>query len=136
LSRIHVLQVHKIQHKPINIQVRDPIQKEQKELECALVWRTGLSGVPPDSVRCTMPVQIRSSHSRKNAGALCCNSPDCPVSQWSNDYLRSTVDSDSSTMKHRSQSSESEGHRTIRYTTRLSGATRRQRRQWSTAPEP
>jgi hypothetical protein len=27
--------------------------KEQKQPKCALVWRTGLSGVPPDSVRCT-----------------------------------------------------------------------------------
>jgi hypothetical protein len=33
--------VHKVQHKPINIQVRDQIQKEQKGLECAVVWRTG-----------------------------------------------------------------------------------------------
>jgi hypothetical protein len=42
----------KVQHKPINIQVRDPIQKEQNRLECDVVWRTGVSGVPPDSVRC------------------------------------------------------------------------------------
>jgi hypothetical protein len=27
--------------------------KRSKELECAENWRTGLSGVPPDSVRCT-----------------------------------------------------------------------------------
>jgi hypothetical protein len=38
--------MHKVQHKPINIQVRDPIQKEQKGLECVVVWRTGLSGAP------------------------------------------------------------------------------------------
>jgi hypothetical protein len=38
--------VHKVQHKPINIQVRDPIQKEQKGLECVVVWRTGQSGAP------------------------------------------------------------------------------------------
>jgi hypothetical protein len=38
--------VHKVQHKPINIQVKDPIQKEQKGLECAVVWRTRLSGAP------------------------------------------------------------------------------------------
>jgi hypothetical protein len=29
--------------------------KEQKKPKCALVWHTGLSGVPPDSVRCTRP---------------------------------------------------------------------------------
>jgi hypothetical protein len=32
--------------------------KESKgQLKCALVWRTGLSGVPPDSVRCTRGLQ-------------------------------------------------------------------------------
>jgi hypothetical protein len=35
----------KVQHKPINIQVRDKIQRS-KETECAVVWRTGLSGAP------------------------------------------------------------------------------------------
>jgi hypothetical protein len=35
-----------------------------KETECALVWRTGLSGVPPDSVRCTRTIQSPTSHSR------------------------------------------------------------------------
>jgi hypothetical protein len=45
-----------VQHKPINVQERVQIQRS-KEIECALVWRTGLSGVPPDSVRCTRPVQ-------------------------------------------------------------------------------
>jgi hypothetical protein len=43
--------MHKVQHKPINIQVRDPIWKEQKGLEYAVVWRTGLFGVPPHSVQ-------------------------------------------------------------------------------------
>jgi hypothetical protein len=42
-------------------------RKEQRKPKCSLVWRTGLSGVPPD----------------------------CPVSQWSNGHLRATVDSDS-----------------------------------------
>jgi hypothetical protein len=33
--------MHKVQRKPINIQVSDPIQKEQKGLECVVVWHTG-----------------------------------------------------------------------------------------------
>ena len=44
-----------------------------------LVWRTGLSGVPPDSVRCTRGLRLKLAtfgnfqrHSRYN-------SPDCPV---------------------------------------------------------
>jgi hypothetical protein len=38
----------KVQHKPINIQVRDPIQRSKtaKGIKCAVVWRTGLSGAP------------------------------------------------------------------------------------------
>jgi hypothetical protein len=43
------------------------------------VWRTGLSGAPPDSVRCTKPVQRWTNHSRVLADALRYNSPDCPV---------------------------------------------------------
>jgi hypothetical protein len=31
-------------------------RKEQKKLKAALVWRTGLSGVSPDSVRCTREI--------------------------------------------------------------------------------
>jgi hypothetical protein len=29
----------KVQHKPINIKVRDPIQRSKK-IKCAVVWRT------------------------------------------------------------------------------------------------
>jgi hypothetical protein len=32
---------------------------EQKKLECAEERRTGLSGVPPDNVRCTRTVQLK-----------------------------------------------------------------------------
>jgi hypothetical protein len=39
-------------------------------------WRTGLSGVPPDSVRCTRSIQGWTSHSSVSADALRYNSPD------------------------------------------------------------
>jgi hypothetical protein len=42
----------------------------------------------PDTVRCTRRVQFPTSHSREFRGALLYNSPDCPVSQRSNDSLR------------------------------------------------
>jgi hypothetical protein len=38
--------------------------KQSKELECAESWRPGLSGVPPNSVRCTRTVQMSTSHSQ------------------------------------------------------------------------
>ena len=41
-----------------------------------------------DTVRCTRAVQLRTSHSREFQGSLRYNSPDCPVSQRSNDSLR------------------------------------------------
>jgi hypothetical protein len=39
-------------------QVKVSRERSKKETEAALVWRTGLSGVPPDSVRCTRVLQL------------------------------------------------------------------------------
>jgi hypothetical protein len=50
--------------------------QRSKGTESVLVWRTGLSGVPPDSVRCTRTVQLRTVHSRVFEDALRYNSPD------------------------------------------------------------
>jgi hypothetical protein len=60
-----------------------------------VVWRTGLSGVPPDSVRCTRAVPVPTSHSWENTGALRYNLPDCPVRQRATAIQRAMVDSDS-----------------------------------------
>jgi hypothetical protein len=38
--------------------------KGAKEPKGAMVWRTGLSGMPPDSVRCTRTVQLQTRHLR------------------------------------------------------------------------
>jgi hypothetical protein len=62
--------------------------KGAKEPKCALVWRTRLSGVPPDSVRCTRTVQLWTGHLRVSTAPLHYNSPDCPVHQRSNGYQR------------------------------------------------
>jgi hypothetical protein len=81
-------------------------------------WRTRLSGAPSDSVQCTRTVQVSTSHSRENEGTFHYNSPDCPVCQWSNDYLAPMVDSDSrnSVAQYRAKvrAAKSEGHRTVR----------------------
>jgi hypothetical protein len=67
--------------------------KREKEPKGALVWCTGLSGVPPDSVRCTRTVQLRTLHSRVSEDVLRYNSPDFPMHQLSNGSFtqRSTV---------------------------------------------
>ena len=43
----------KVQHKPIKSPRKGSNKKSKRQPKCTLVWRTGLSGVPPDSVRCT-----------------------------------------------------------------------------------
>jgi hypothetical protein len=45
--------VPKVQHKPIKVQERVQIKRAKDNPKAALVWRTGLSGAPPDSVLCT-----------------------------------------------------------------------------------
>jgi hypothetical protein len=44
-----------------------------------LVWRTGLSGAPPDSVRCTRGLQLKLVTFGKIPESVRYNSPDCPV---------------------------------------------------------
>jgi adenylylsulfate kinase-like enzyme len=46
--------VPKVHNKPIQSQKKGFKTKEQSKPKAALVWRTGLSGAPPGSVRCTM----------------------------------------------------------------------------------
>jgi hypothetical protein len=69
--------VSKVQHKPIKSPRKGSNKKSKKQPKAALVWRTGLSGVPPDSVRCT-----RENHSELATFGflgmpLRYNSPDC-----------------------------------------------------------
>jgi hypothetical protein len=45
--------MQKVHNKPIKRPKKDSNIESKRKPKCALVWRTGLSGVPPDSVRCT-----------------------------------------------------------------------------------
>jgi hypothetical protein len=57
-----------------------------KKPKRTLVRRTGLSGVPPDSVWCTRAVRLWTLHLRVSLVPLRYNSPDYPVHQRSNGY--------------------------------------------------
>jgi hypothetical protein len=57
-------------------------RKEQRKPKCSLVWRTGLSGAPPDCVRCTREERLQTLHLRVSQAHLRYNSPDCPVCHW------------------------------------------------------
>jgi hypothetical protein len=45
--------VPKVHNKPIKRPRKASNKKSKRQPKCALVWRTGLFGAPPDSVRCT-----------------------------------------------------------------------------------
>jgi hypothetical protein len=45
--------VPKVHNKPIKRPRKGSNKESKRQPKCALVWRTGLSGVPPDSVWCT-----------------------------------------------------------------------------------
>jgi hypothetical protein len=68
------------------------MKRAKEKPKCALGWRTGLSGVPPDSVRCTREDQLELATFGFLEKPLRYNSPDCPVCQQSNGYS-TTVDS-------------------------------------------
>jgi hypothetical protein len=94
--------------------------------DCPVCHQT-VSGAPPNSVRCTREDRPQTLQLRVSQVQLCYNSPDCPVCQQSNDYLRATVDSDSeqcstvNTAEVRTVGQR--GHRTVRCSTGLFGAT-------------
>jgi hypothetical protein len=71
--------VPKVQQKPIKRSKLGFKIKERKKPKRTLVWRTGLSGVPPDIVRCTRVDQLQTLHLRVFPGALRYKSPDCLV---------------------------------------------------------
>jgi hypothetical protein len=116
----------KVQHKPIKGWRKGSNSKKQ-ETECALVWRTGLSGVPPDSVRYTRTVQRPTRHPRVSTSALRYNSPDCPVCHRT---VRCTSGATTTSRNGRLQKLNSRG--TVRNSARQSRATRQRRtRQWT-----
>jgi hypothetical protein len=51
--------VPKVHNQPIQSQKKGFKIKEQSIPKATLVWRTGLSGAPPDSVRCTRKIDSK-----------------------------------------------------------------------------
>jgi hypothetical protein len=71
--------VPKVHNKSIKRPKKGSRRKEQRKPKCSLVWRTGLSGVPPDSVWCTREDRLQTLHLRVFQAHLRYNSPNCPV---------------------------------------------------------
>jgi hypothetical protein len=118
--------VQKVHNKPIKRPRKGSNKKSKKLPKCALVWRIGLSGVPPDSVRCSTeqcPVhqgtQLRTCHLREFWEPLRYNSPDCPVCQRSNGYTapadvcNGTVKVNSARLHAQKSEQRQKAHRTV-----------------------
>jgi hypothetical protein len=122
--------VPKVHNKPIKRPRMDSNKKSKRQPKCALVWRTRLSGVPPDSVRCTREpnselLTFGNSGSRsaiihrtvRCSTGLSGVAPDCPVRQRSNGYYSANGRLPEQLMRYsarRSQKQSQKAHRTVR----------------------
>jgi hypothetical protein len=115
LFRLYILQVPKFNTNQSKEQVRSQKKGAKRKPKAALVWRTGPSGVPPDSVRCTRvnqlelftfgflrrssaiirqtvrcttgqcPVHHRTVRCTSGATAICAQRSTLPSEQWNSD---------------------------------------------------
>jgi hypothetical protein len=111
--------VPKVQHKPIKSPRKGSKERSKRKPKVALVWRTGLSGVPPDSVRCTREINSKLATFGFLEMPLRYNSSDCPVCQRSNGcstngrLQKCTITVNSADCARRSQSRRQKAHRTV-----------------------
>ena len=115
----------KVHNKPIKRPRKGSNKESKRQLKGTLFWRTGLSGVPPDSVRCTRALEaelftfgkLRGRSAIIHRTVRC--TPDCPVCQRSNDYF--------------ARNGRLQPH-SMRYSARQSQSTRRRGTGQSTGP--
>jgi hypothetical protein len=111
--------VPKVHNKPIKRPRKGSKKKSKRQPKCVLVWRTGLSGAPPDSVRCTREFQSElatfgNSGSRSaiiHRTVRCASGATATSRQWSSaeDIKCATVRGSA----RRSQSTCQTAHRTV-----------------------
>jgi hypothetical protein len=114
--------VPKVQHKPIKSPRKGSNKKSKRQLKDALVWRTGLSGVPPDSVRCTREInsKLATFRNSRSHSAIIHRTVRCAMR--SNSYLRqrssatATGTVNSARLHAQSQSRRQMAHRTVNRT--------------------
>jgi hypothetical protein len=112
--------------KPIKRTRQGSKERSKKKPKCSLVGRTGLSGVPPDSVRCTredclQTLRLRVSQAQPTIihRTVRCSTGQCPVlqSEAAQNWPASGFHEDCSAIIHR----------TVRCCTGLSGVPAEQR---------
>jgi hypothetical protein len=111
--------VPKVQHKPIKVQERVQIKRAKDNSKATLVWRTGLSSVPPDSVRCARELNSKLATFGNSGRPLRYNSPDCPVHQAEQRLQAPTVvcngysEQEQCRLRAQSQSRRQKAHQTV-----------------------
>jgi hypothetical protein len=115
--------VQKVHNKPIKRPRKGSNKESKRHSKAALVWRTGLSGVPPNSVRCTRKLQAELAafgNSQRRSTIIHrtvrCTTGQCPVPQG-----EATLNSPASGIR------SAIIHRTVRCNTGLSGVPAEQR---------
>jgi hypothetical protein len=97
-------------------------KKSKRQPKAALVWRTGLSGVPPDSVRCTRVNQLElasfgnlGSHSAIIHRTVRCASRATAI--CANDLLqKAIVNMNSARLRAQKSEQRQKAHRTVNRT--------------------
>jgi hypothetical protein len=119
----------KVHHKQIKRPRKRVQTKEQRDTRGTLVGCTGLSGVPPDSVRCTREGRLQTLHLREFSESARYNSPDCLVYTGQCPVLQEDAALNSPVSGIRNGGSAII-HRTCPVYTGLSGVTAGQRLLW------
>jgi hypothetical protein len=116
-----------VHNKPIQVKRMGSNKRSKVQPKAALVWRTGLSGVPPDSVRCTRESNSKLAslgnsrgrsaiiHRTVRCGTRQClvGAPDCPVCERSNGYFSANGRLQPHSMRYSARQSQSSVRRRI-----------------------
>jgi hypothetical protein len=122
--------VPKVHIKPIKRPKKDSNIREQSQPKCPLVWRTGLSGVPPDSVRCTRDSnsELLTFGNSGSQSAIIHRTVWCSTCQRSNGYFSANGHLQLHSMRYSAHRSQARARRRtgqstglVRCTTGLSG---------------
>jgi hypothetical protein len=111
--------VPKVHNKPIQVKIKGSNKGSKRQPKCALVWRTGLSGAPPDSVRCTRELnsELLTFGNSGSRSAIIHRTVQCASGATATSRQRSSAEGIKCATVHacarRSQSRRQKTHRTV-----------------------
>jgi hypothetical protein len=107
--------VPKVHNKPIKRPRKGSDKESKRQPKGTLVWRTGLSGVPPDSVRCTRALGVELTTFGKKGGRSAIIHQTIRCASGATATSRATVDCNAFNARMRAQRTEQRqtAHRTV-----------------------